>query len=273
MYPVKANSLRVTSKFGNRTYMYRGKKVSDFHRGIDLVGGSEIIAFADGIVTSICNKGEQYKQGCYVRIKHDNGWQTLYYHLKSGSVLVNVGNHVKKGQLLGIMGATGRATGVHLHFQIDKGSNLTAIDPYDYVFNGKEFSTESKDNIVLKSIDAIATDVIKGLYGNYPARKELLEKDGYNYEEVQNKVNEILKDIKSDSNKKTSNIWIPKIGDKVHVIKTGKATSYGEFSSAKANYDGVISNDLSHKNRKYPYLVSVNGVCIGWYQKDALNKI
>lgn len=269
MYPVKTDFLRITSKFGNRTYIYKAKKVSGFHRGIDLIGGSEIIAFADGIVTSICNKGEQYGKGCYVRIKHDNGFQTLYYHLKSGSVVVNVGDNVKKGQLLGIMGATGRATGVHLHFQIDKGSNATAIDPYDYIFNGKEFITENEEHKVLKSLDEIAKDVIKGLYGNYPDRKKLLEKDGYNYDEVQHKVNEILHNKKSDSNKK----WVPKIGDTVHVTKTGKSTSYGEYNSAKANYDGVITNDLTHKNRKYPYLVSVNGVCIGWYQKDALKKI
>lgn len=125
---------------------------------------------------------------------------------------------------------------------------------------------EDKEN--LKSLEEIANDVIKGAYGNYPERKELLEKDGYNYEEVQNKVNEIL-----DSKKSTNENWIPNIGDKVHVIKTGKATSYGEYNTAKANYDGVITNDLTHKNRKYPYLVSVNGVCIGWYQKDALKKI
>ena len=118
----------------------------------------------------------------------------------------------------------------------------------------------------LKSIDEIAEDVISGKYGNYPERKELLEKEGYNYSEVQERVNEILN---SDHNEE----WIPKIGDKVHVVKTGKATSYGEFSTAKSNYDGVITNDLSHKNRKYPYLVSVNNVCIGWYKKDALKKI
>lgn len=122
---------------------------------------------------------------------------------------------------------------------------------------------ESKN---LKSIDEIAIDVINGLYGNYPERKELLEKDGYNYTEVQNKVNEIL-DVNN------SNEWIPKIGDKVHVIKTGKATSYGEYNTAKSNYDGIITKDLTNKNRKYPYLVSVNGVCIGWYQKDALKKV
>lgn len=144
MYPVKTDKLNVTSKFGNRTYTYQGKKVSDFHKGIDLTGGSEIIAFADGVVIATCNKGEQYGQACYVRIKHDNGWYTLYYHLKSGSVCVTKGQSVTKGQKLGIMGKTGVATGVHLHFQIDKGGSSTAVDPYDYIFNGKELVPESQ---------------------------------------------------------------------------------------------------------------------------------
>ena len=96
MYPVKTNSLRVTSSFGPRTYTYQGQKVSDYHKGIDLVGGSEIVAFEDGIVTSTCNKGEQYGQACYVRIKHSNGWQTLYYHLKSFEGDLDVLNAKKK---------------------------------------------------------------------------------------------------------------------------------------------------------------------------------
>lgn len=121
-----------------------------------------------------------------------------------------------------------------------------------------------EENKPLKSIDEIAKDVINGDYGNYPQRKELLEKDGYNYSEVQKRVNEILKNDNSE--------WIPSVGDNVHVIKTGKATSYGEYNTAKSNYYGVITKDLTSKKRKYPYLVSVNNVCIGWYQKDALKK-
>ena len=77
----------------------------------------------------------------------------------------------------------------------------------------------------LKTLDEIAKDVIAGKYGNYPQRKELLEKEGYNYSKVQTRVNEMLS---------STNNWIPKIGDKVHVVKTGKATSYGEFNTAKS---------------------------------------
>lgn len=163
MYPVKANKLTVTSKFGPRTYTYQGKRVSDYHKGIDLIGGSEIVAIADGTVTSVCNKGVQYGQACYVRIKHSNGWYTLYYHLKSGSVCVKKNQKVTKGQKLGIMGATGKATGVHLHFQIDKGSSSSAINPYDYVFNNKELVPETKPSTDKRYYTVVKGDTLWGI--------------------------------------------------------------------------------------------------------------
>ena len=144
MYPIRANKLSITSYFGPRSYTYQGRQINDYHKGIDLIANpnnrnEDILAFADGVVTSVQKTGQQYGTGCYVRLKHSNGYYTLYYHLKSGSVCVNVGDNVKQGQKLGVIGATGQATGVHLHFQIDKGSSASAINPYDYLFNGKEF--------------------------------------------------------------------------------------------------------------------------------------
>ena len=202
MYPVKANKLTVTSAFGPRTYTYQGRQISDYHKGIDLIGGSEIVAFADGVVTATCNKGEQYGQACYVRIKHPSGWQTLYYHLKSGSVCVSVGQSVKRGQKLGIMGATGQATGVHLHFQIDKGSSATAINPYDYVFNGKEFESTPSGK---KSNEEIAREVIRGDWGNGDERKRRLAEAGYDYSSVQSLVNQILSGNTPQPSTKKSN--------------------------------------------------------------------
>lgn len=144
MLPIKTNNIRVTSDYGNRQYYYQGKLVKDFHTGIDIVGGEEIVAVADGVVTACQKTGVQYGTACFVRIKHDNGLYTLYYHMKSNSICVSVGDKVKKGQKIGIIGATGHATGVHLHFQIDKGNNSTSINPYDYIFGGKEVVTENK---------------------------------------------------------------------------------------------------------------------------------
>lgn len=148
-YPIKSKNIRCTSRYGNRQYTYQGKLIKDFHRGIDLVpspsnSNAEIVAFADGEVVSVRKTGSQYGVGCYVRIKHSNGYQTLYYHLKSKSIVVNVGDKVKKNQKIGVIGTTGQSTGIHLHFQIDKGSSATSIDPYDYVFGNKEFIQETK---------------------------------------------------------------------------------------------------------------------------------
>lgn len=144
MFPVKTNNLKVTSNYGNRQYYYQGKLVKDFHTGIDLIGGEEIVAFDDGEVIGVQKTGVQYGTACYVALKHKSGYRTLYYHLKSNSIVVNVGDKVKKGQKLGIIGATGIATGVHLHFQIDEGTSSKSINSYDYVFNDKKLESKSE---------------------------------------------------------------------------------------------------------------------------------
>ena len=185
--PMNSENIRITSYYGNRQYYYQGKLIKDFHNGIDLVpspcNNNEILAFADGIVTSIQRTGTQFGTGCYVRLKHSNGLYTLYYHLKSGSVCVNLGDKVIKGQKLGIIGTTGRSTGIHLHFQIDKGSSNTSINPYDYLFNGKEFIVNTQQSELSKySDEELANTVIHGDYANGHARKNAL---GNRYNSVQ----------------------------------------------------------------------------------------
>lgn len=214
MYPIKTDKLRVTSKYGKREYTYRGKRVRDFHNGIDLVGGNEIVATADGEVVSTRNEGKQYGNGCYVRIKHSNGLYTLYYHLKSGSVTVKKGEKVTKGQVIGIIGKTGKATGVHLHYQIDKGSSASAIDPTKYVLNGKEIVEETPTLVekpkdpVNESLLLLVRRTIRGDFGNGNNRKTILV-TRYGEEtakEVQRQVNLNVKD----------NNWK---WDKIHLYK------------------------------------------------------
>lgn len=151
MIPINSENATVTSKYGNREYTYNGKRVKDFHSGVDLIAtprieNPEILAIEDGVVTDLVKTGEQYGRACFVRIKHDGGMYSLYYHLKSGSICVSKGAEVKRGQKIGIMGATGLATGVHLHFQVDRGSNDTSIDPTDYVFKDKRLVVVSQSS-------------------------------------------------------------------------------------------------------------------------------
>lgn len=172
------------------------KYKSGKHNGIDLVkktlSPSYIIAHSDGEVIGVVNNINWTKYGSgsygnYVKIKHDNGMYTLYAHLKYGSVTVKKGTRVIRGERLGYMGATGSATGVHLHFEV-RDKNNKKMDPTSYI-DADLPNTETSD---LKDIDIIANEVIQGKWGNGSERKERLTEAGYNFSEVQQRVNEML---------------------------------------------------------------------------------
>ena len=109
--PVKSGWL--SSYFGKRTDPFTGKPAN--HTGIDFAGkiGAEIVAVADGVVTW---SGDRYGYGIMVEINHGNGYSTRYAH--NSENLVAVGDEVKKGQVVALMGETGRATGPNLHFEV-----------------------------------------------------------------------------------------------------------------------------------------------------------
>jgi murein DD-endopeptidase MepM/ murein hydrolase activator NlpD len=79
------------------------------------------MASASGVVIISRTSGWNAGYGNYIVIKHDNGTQTLYGHLSKN--LVGVGEVVTQGQVIGQMGRTGKATGVHVHFEIRGAAN------------------------------------------------------------------------------------------------------------------------------------------------------
>jgi len=113
---------------------------SDKHRGVDLVGANytlaNIVAHSDGVVVSYRNNCTGFEgngsYGNYVKLKHDDGYYTLYAHMKYGTVNVKVGQKIKKSEYLGGMGATGEAYGAHLHFEV-RNQYDTKIDPIPYL--------------------------------------------------------------------------------------------------------------------------------------------
>lgn len=117
---------RITSKFGNRRDPFTAR--TSFHSGIDLAGplNTPIYAAADGIIVQAGRNGGY---GLSIRIEHESGYETLYAHLNE--IEVAVGDEVKKGDIIGKMGSTGRSTGVHLHYEIYR--NGEVIDPYLYI--------------------------------------------------------------------------------------------------------------------------------------------
>ena len=168
------------------TQEYKGAQ----HGGIDIVNKGytlgNIVAHTEGQVVEVRNNCNSFEPngsyGNYVKIKHDNGYYTLYAHMAYNTVKVSKGQRVSKGQLLGYMGATGTAYGGHLHFEVRNENNIR-INPTEYL--EKDLFTKQ----VNKSVEELAKEVIAGKYGNGEARKKVL---GDRYAEVQARVNEIL---------------------------------------------------------------------------------
>ena len=129
---------QMTSPFGTRVHPISGVP-NTLHTGVDLVrpGGKldYIIAFADGKVVK--SKYSTNGGGEFIEIDHGNEQYTRYLHMKTDSRTVKVGQTVKKGQVIGYMGATGNVTGPHLHFDINIDGEY--VDPVPYLEGEKEF--------------------------------------------------------------------------------------------------------------------------------------
>jgi murein DD-endopeptidase MepM/ murein hydrolase activator NlpD len=127
--PVKSGWL--SSYFGKRTDPFTGKPAN--HTGIDFAGkhGDEIVAVADGVVSW---SGDRYGYGVMVEITHGNGFATRYAH--NSENLVAIGDEVKKGQVVALMGKTGRATGPNLHFEVLR--NGSRVNPVSFIRNSSK---------------------------------------------------------------------------------------------------------------------------------------
>jgi len=103
----------ITSLYGRRIDPINKKAA--FHSGIDIRKkiGAEITTTADG---RVLKKGYNKGQGNYVVIGHGKDFKTRYFHMKKS--LVEKGDQVKRGQVIGLVGNTGRSTGPHLHYEI-----------------------------------------------------------------------------------------------------------------------------------------------------------
>jgi murein DD-endopeptidase MepM/ murein hydrolase activator NlpD len=113
---------RVTSGFGMRFHPILG--YSRMHQGIDLAApaGTPIVAASDGVVRFA---GWHGGHGNYVLVAHAGGLATGYGHMSR--IVAAPGEQVSQGELIGYVGATGLATGPHLHFEVFRGG--VAIDP------------------------------------------------------------------------------------------------------------------------------------------------
>ncbi len=127
----KPNSLGFSKPISTKytvTQRFKPKK-NRKHKGIDIAGkkGSPIFSVASGRVVYQGRKFSGY--GKMILIEHDKGISTIYSHLHK--IFVRAGQRVQRGQLIGSMGRTGRATGVHLHFELME--NMKIVNPEKYI--------------------------------------------------------------------------------------------------------------------------------------------
>ena len=121
----------LSSPFGYRTDPINGRRV--WHKGIDLAGkeGTEIIAVAAGVVVYA---GERRGYGQLVEINHGSGYSTRYGHQRE--LKVKAGDVIRKGDVVGLMGNTGRSTGPHVHFEVLKKGQ--AVNPSTYIHRSSQ---------------------------------------------------------------------------------------------------------------------------------------
>ncbi|MGJ8690254.1 MAG: M23 family metallopeptidase [Gammaproteobacteria bacterium] len=117
----------MSSPFGRRTDPFTGQIA--WHSGVDFAtgaAGEDVIAVAAGVVTAA---GDRQGYGLTVDVNHGNGYVTRYGHAEK--LLVDVGEIIKKGQTIALVGSTGRSTGPHVHFEVYKHGRV--VDPSSYI--------------------------------------------------------------------------------------------------------------------------------------------
>lgn len=145
----------VDTNYITARYKTRGNSWSSgFHSGVDIaiphgtVGISQAVAAGDGrVIVAVGNQnGSKRSYGNYVVIDHGGDVYTLYGH--ADSILVSVGQYVKKGEPILFVGSTGNSSGPHLHFEVRKGGSgySNTIDPLPYITSDKRPSDDETNN-------------------------------------------------------------------------------------------------------------------------------
>jgi murein DD-endopeptidase MepM/ murein hydrolase activator NlpD len=116
----------ISSYFGEREDPFSGEEA--YHKGVDFAGtaGANVMAVAAGVVTWA---GDRTGYGNLVEINHGDGYVTRYAHCQK--TLVSVGQTVKRGDPIALMGSTGRSTGPHVHFEVVR--NGRQVNPLSFV--------------------------------------------------------------------------------------------------------------------------------------------
>lgn len=156
------------------TYGYQCPQYGGNHYGADCIpypaytsSACDVVAVSDGVViytkdtvnkTLDLNIKSNWQHpdalGNNIKIKHNNGMITRYCHLAYGSIKVKVGDKVKQGQIIGVMGTTGLSSGKHVHFEVwCNNSSISRVDPEPYLLGESLLYKKTKVKYVYKATD------------------------------------------------------------------------------------------------------------------------
>lgn len=127
--PIRNENLkRMASGFGYRSDPFT--KARKFHEGMDFTAkiGTPVFASGDGIVSRADNKASGF--GNHIVIRHGFGYETLYAHLSRYKA--RVGQYVKRGDIIGYVGSTGRSEAPHLHYEVHKNGDV--VNPLNFYY-------------------------------------------------------------------------------------------------------------------------------------------
>ncbi len=141
--PIAVDDLRrIGGYYGMRIHPIM--KIEQFHNGMDFTAplGTDVYATGDGVVSRIQRSRARTGFGNMIEIDHGFGYKTIYAHLEE--ILVQRGDTVKRGEVVGLVGNTGFSTAPHLHYEVRK--NNRPVDPINYYF--KDLSPEEFDEMI-----------------------------------------------------------------------------------------------------------------------------
>ena len=150
---------RISSGYGPRKHPVLG--YSRMHRGIDFAArvGTPIMAAGEGTIKRASRYGSY---GNYVLIQHNNEYATAYAHLSRYAKGIKPGVRVKQGQVIAYVGATGRCTGAHLHYEVHRhGQQINPQNlkmPSQKTLQGKELQELKRQ---IKTIEAIRQNLVR----------------------------------------------------------------------------------------------------------------
>ncbi|AEI14923.1 Peptidase M23 [Flexistipes sinusarabici DSM 4947] len=155
---------RISSKFQNRRLHPVLGKYKD-HNGVDYAAptGTPIRATADGRVVV---RGYAKANGYYIKLKHNNGYYTLYLHLSRFKRALGEGEYVKQGDIIGYVGSTGYATGPHVHYSIKKYGNY--LNPLRFKAPTKKLPQAKMDEF--KADTYVYAEMLDNTYMQYALR-------------------------------------------------------------------------------------------------------